>query len=132
MGGPGHTHYEPMWLLRLDQCSVTVFQGVTSGSRCYTSTDSPVLCACILNIECSMAKKRPLEEFEGVSEIQICKSAKVQGVVTSLWPLKSNKTGTTKYFEGEISDWKSCRRLVDFDAKLHSKLQEDHEKKTKL
>ena len=79
-----------------------------------------------------MAKKRPLEEFEGVSEIQICKSAKVQGVVTSLSPLKSNKTGTTKYFEGEISDGKSCRRLVGFDAKLHSKLQEYHEKNEAL
>ena len=79
-----------------------------------------------------MAQKRPLEEFEGVSEIQTCKSAKVQGVVTSLSPIKNNNAGTTKYFEGEISDGKSCRRLVGFDAKLHSKLQEYHERKEAL
>ena len=76
-----------------------------------------------------MAKNRCLEEFVGVSEIQICKSAKIQGVVMSLYPIKSNKAGTTKYCEGEISDGKSCPRLVGFDAKLHLKLQEYHEKR---
>ena len=73
---------------------------------------------------CSMARKRPL----GVTDIEPCKSAKVHAVVTSLSPIKSSRTGTTKYFDGKISDGKSSRQIVGFDSMIHGKLQEFFEK----
>lgn len=68
-------------------------------------------------------KKRLLvemEEFDEVSNIRESKSARVR---THLSPVKTNASGTTKYFEGELSDGKKNVRLVGFDTKVHQKLQ---------
>ena len=73
-------------------------------------------------------KKRALDEFE-VSEMQVSKCAKVHGLVTCLSPMKSNTAGTTKYFQGQLSDEKRSCRVVGFDTKVHRKLQEFRETK---
>ena len=137
VGGPGHAHYALFHVVcckQLAQASKQVSGRFIRQASFETYVSCVFCCHTVrsLGLLSSMAKKRCFEDFVGVSEIQVCKSAKIQGVVTSLSPIKSNKAGTTKYFEGEISDGKSCRRLVGFDAKLHSKLQEYHEKKEAL
>ena len=70
---------------------------------------------------------RRLQDEFAVSEAKVSKSARVHGVVTSLSPLKNNASGTTKYFQGQMSDEKGDCRLVGFDAKIHRKLKEYHE-----
>ena len=72
------------------------------------------------------SRKRAYDEFD-VSDMQVSKSAKVHGLVASLSPMKSNVSGTTKYFEGRLTDKKGSRRVVGFDAKIHKKLLEFHE-----
>ena len=42
--------------------------------------------------------------------------------------MKNNASGTTKYFQGQMCDEKGSCRVVGFDAKIHKKLKEFHEK----
>lgn len=64
------------------------------------------------------------EEFDEVSNIRESKSARVHGLLTHV---KTNASGTTKYFKGEMSNGKKNVRRVGFDTKVHQKLQGFHE-----
>ena len=61
--------------------------------------------------------------------MQVSKCAKVHGLVTFQSPMKSNTAGTTKYFQGQLSDEKRGCRVVGCDTKVHRKLQEFRETK---
>ena len=69
-----------------------------------------------------MAKReQELEELESVSEIShVSPNAKVNGVVTSLSPMKKSKT--CSYFDGDLTDDKGCMRIFGFDAGVRKKL----------
>lgn len=71
----------------------------------------------------SSMRKRLFEEdeFENVSEMHQLKCAKVHGFIASLSPMKTNAAWTTKYFHGVLTDGKSNKRVVGFDAKIHQK-----------
>ena len=52
----------------------------------------------------------------------------VHGYIASLSPMKSNAAGTTKYFHGELTDGKSNKRVVGFDAKIHQRFNSFRER----
>ena len=58
------------------------------------------------------------DEFE-VAEMRISKSAKIHGVMTSIYPMKPSVWGTSKYFHGHVTDGDKKVRFVGFDAKMH-------------
>jgi len=70
-----------------------------------------------------------VDEFESLNEVHACKSAKVHGVLTSVSPMKSNRAGTTKYFDAQLTDGKKPLRIVGFDTKLHQRLVDFYESK---
>ena len=76
--------------------------------------------------------KRSAEEEFDVSELRVAKSAKVFGVLTAISPMKESQKSKTKYFDGKLSDGKKTARFVCFDAKMHEKLSNVHEKKDSL
>jgi len=59
-----------------------------------------------------------LDKFECLSEVHACKSAKAHGVLTSLSPMKSNRAGTMKYFDGHLTNRKKPMLIVGFDTKV--------------
>ena len=61
--------------------------------------------------------------------MHVTKSAKLHGIMTKISPMKQNHSGKTKYFDENLSDGKRCVRFVCFDAKMHEKLSNVHEKK---
>ena len=69
-----------------------------------------------------MAKReREIDEFETVSEISHASpNAKVHGVISSLSPMKKSKT--CSYFDGEVTDGKSCMRVFGFDVGVRKRL----------
>lgn len=71
------------------------------------------------------------EEFD-VSNIHICKSAKVHGIMTALSPVKASTTGKSKFFHGELTDGKAKVRFVGFDSKSHEKLADFYKTKQPL
>ena len=52
----------------------------------------------------------------------------IHGVVTSLSPIKSSKSGS-RYFDGALSDGKDTIKLVGFKVSQHAKISELMEKK---
>lgn len=64
--------------------------------------------------------KRSLDELSMASSP--CKSAKVEGVLTQLSPMKG------KFFDGRLSDNKSSIRIVGFDAKKQQELAKHRDK----
>ena len=74
--------------------------------------------------------KRSAEEEFDVSELRVAKSAKVHGVMTAILPMKQSQKSKIKYFDGKLSDGKGTARFVCFDAKMHEKLSDAHEKKS--
>ena len=75
-----------------------------------------------------MASKRKLN-FRDVSSVEEpADSASVHGVVTSLSPIKSSKSGS-RYFDGALSDGKDTMKLVGFKVSQHAKISELMEKK---
>ena len=78
----------------------------------------------------TVGNKRSYEEFEDVSAIEEEeKSAKIQGVVASLSPMKQSASGRSHYFDGQLSDGKRNIWLVGFDSKQQQRLAEFQEKK---
>ena len=63
-----------------------------------------------------MAKKNlDLNEYD-VSEVVEAKGAKVQGIMTKLFPMKVGKKSNRRYFEGQLTDAASSVRGVIFTA----------------
>ena len=54
-------------------------------------------------------------------------SATVHGVVLQLSPVKNNKLGTRKWFDGQICDWKSVVRMVSYNAKHWGAMEKSKE-----
>ena len=52
------------------------------------------------------------------------KATRVHGMISSLSPMKTNQSGSVKYFSGNITDGKSDMRFVGFDAKQQQTLEE--------
>ena len=76
-----------------------------------------------------MARKRLADEFEeDLTQINPAKNAKLQGMISTISPMKTNAAGTTKYFDGELTDGRANVRLVGFDDKQHQKLAEFQKK----
>lgn len=70
--------------------------------------------------------KRAIEacdEFEDLGAVHMSKKARVHGVLTSLSPMKNSAAGTTKYYDGQLTNGKKNLRLVGFDAKVHQRLR---------
>ena len=67
--------------------------------------------------------KRSLD-IDDLSIVSPCKSAKIQGVVMLLSPMK----GDSKYFDGRLGDGKGSIRLVGFDSKKQEQLSKMFEK----
>ena len=73
-------------------------------------------------------REYPYDDFSDLSEVQHpSKCAKIDGILSSLSPMKTSTTGTTKYFDGEITNGKKRLRLVGFDSKVQQKLQQFYE-----
>ena len=67
--------------------------------------------------------KRGVEELADFSCLDhATQSAKVQGVVTALSPMKKARTGECQYFNGSLSDGKARVRLYGHNAGAHKKL----------
>ena len=78
-----------------------------------------------------MARKRKLamEEFD-VGDVKECGSAIVHGVVTDLSPVKkSKKDEKMRYFSGQLSDDKSCVRVISFEPSLRQAMNDSLSKK---
>ena len=77
-----------------------------------------------------MATKRSREkcdEFDDLSAVtHPSPNAKIQGIITELSPIKKGKT--TTYFDGEIADDQSRKRLFGFDKEVRRRLLEHREK----
>lgn len=73
-------------------------------------------------------KKRLIDEFDAITHANPSKCAKVQGVVSSISPMKPSSSGTSRYFDGELSDGQTTLRLVGFDNKQQQKLAEFQDK----
>lgn len=73
--------------------------------------------------------KRKLEEFD-VCDVKESGSAIVHGVVMELSLVKkSERDDKVKYFNGQISDRKSCVRVVSFETSLQQAMSDSLEKK---
>lgn len=72
-------------------------------------------------------RKRLLDEFDEVIGINPSKNAKLHGVISSVSPMKSNSSGSTKYFDGALTDGKKNIRFVSFNEKQHQQLTEFQE-----
>ena len=80
----------------------------------------------VVGIAVKMAKRScPFEEFEDVSKVS-CTSpnTKIHGVVDSLSPMRSSKSSSCSYFDGEITDEKATMRFFGFDAWVRRRLVE--------
>ena len=76
-----------------------------------------------------MAGKRLLDEFHEVIHINPSKNAKLHGMISSVSPMRRNSSGSTKYFDGALTDGKTKIRFVGFDGKQQQQLAEFQEKK---
>ena len=76
-----------------------------------------------------MAAKRKLKpEFDKVSSLNLSSpSAKLQGVVTSISPMKKSSNSGTEYFFGELADDTGRVRIFGFDSSIRDKLQVFHD-----
>ena len=76
----------------------------------------------------TMAFKRKLcEEYNDIMSCSPSKSAKLQGVVTSLSPPMDSKS--SKFFQGRLRDNNGSIRIVGFDKKIQDQLQQfQHQK----
>lgn len=88
-----------------------------------------VACASVMRLRCfkhsaSFVKmKRGMEEIADLSCVDhAAQSAKVEGVVTALSPMKKARTGDCQYFNGSFSDGKARVRLYGHNAGAHKKL----------
>ena len=55
----------------------------------------------------------PYDDFSDLSEVQHpSKYAKIDGILSSLSPMQTSTTGTTKYFNGEITNRKKRLPLL--------------------
>ncbi len=77
-----------------------------------------------------MAKReREYDEFEDVSKVSYPSTkAKIHAMVASVSPMKKSKT--CSFFDGEITDGKSCMRVFGFDAGVRRKLVSFEESKS--
>ena len=85
----------------------------------------------VVGIAVKMAKRScPFEEFEDVSKVS-CTSpnAKIHDVVDSLSPMRSSKSSSCSYFDGEITDGKATMRFFGFDAGVRRRLVEFEDSK---
>ena len=89
-----------------------------TSARLYSSTRST----------CNGRKKTCLDATDGeieVSEAIEEDSVTIHGIVPELSPIKTGKRNAhVKYFTGQLSDGKKCMRLVSFNPKLRSRLNE--------
>ena len=68
--------------------------------------------------------KRKLEVTRSVSDAKDGNGAAIHGIVTELSPVKKSKKDEKRYFDGMISDDRSCSWLVSFEPSLREKLNE--------
>ena len=88
-----------------------------------------IFCASLASAS-DMARKHLYDNLDGVSTLQHkSKYAKVHGIVASLSRIKESTSGSTIYFNGELTDGKTSCRVVGFDMKQQQHLEEFRRRK---
>ena len=64
-----------------------------------------------------------------MGEMHVFQSVKIYCVMTSLSPMTLSASGLSKYFHGQLTDGKNKVHFIGFDAKVHEKLSDFHQKK---
>ena len=72
------------------------------------------------------------DEVETSNVCEAKRSATVHGVVLQLFPVKNNKLGTRKWFDGQICDGKSVVRMVSYDTKHWGAMEKSKEEQSPI